>query len=1053
AAAEAIIEEQADRQTVEARLWQDPFAAVARSLGKPEKRSLEQRCLQRPGSSVLCRSPFRDEDKATLVIGVTLPGSPFPEETEHRRRTRYAVLAGLSRAGFAPADASRLGYFLWTLNDLGKETPPPLLIRSLDALGSGETPASAPRQQTIVPYEWLEQIPQQGQAGNRRVLVLWLKEEFFGGGAPLKKFAELRAFLFQDAQGNHGDSGLRIIGPFTSDVLRGMVNEARQFIQPPPYDKAFGQLPGETPGLENIRFYAYGASAPDNQLLGNLAAAYGSVQRFFGELGIGVSLQRTIAPDGALARGIASELRRRNVNLGAGRGDIALISERGTFYGQSLTEAVEHSLGHPRPGRRHQSPDAQGPDWIHKLTYLRGLDGQFPPESNRDRQQHQANTQEGGKALAASRFKAHSSAQNPDQPMGQAQYDYLRRISGQLLDLDQELRREKRQLRAIGVLGSDVFDKLLVLRALRPHFPETLFFTTEYDEAFTIASELPFTRNLIVSSGFGPMLHKNVQREIPPFRGSRQTSAFLATLLAAGDSTGNWELPLAFSATIGEQLLVARIFEIGRKGDVLALSGEGLPLFVPSPVPPGGRHEDCPGDLRDCSASPLIASYGSVIEGRSSADGRVLRTVADRPCGTREDTTNCGGIQPSLEQLFSRFETRSRHSLAAGLAALSVLALMMHFLGAVPRIASAAMLLIALGLAAGALATAFWEPLARFLTENGNGEPLALLAGVSIWPTVALRVLGIILALYFIWRAQERLRDNLASIAGEFSLKWPVAGNHSWRSFWRSICRGFGEFHTAARPAQAMPLKVEEIWRAYARQESVWPRFWRALSYTGVMFLAVIFVVIPIFGRPIVLARGELAANAYYWSTLVFGLLMLFLIFFVFDAACSCLRFMSKLRATQPRWPEETARLFDHRLRLQGKFVHNWIGLEFAARRTRCIGALIYYPFVLIALLIVSRSSVFASFPPDPSSLIALAIGLCVIFSCAIMLSWEAKAARDRARQSLQDVIIAAKGQSATAFAGVQGTKQGNQGDGKVPAAQLESLLQRLDQMTEGAFS
>jgi hypothetical protein len=70
---------------------------------------------------------------------------------------------------------------------------------------------------------------------------------------------------------------------------------------------------------------------------------------------------------------------------------------------------------------------------------------------------------------------------------------------------------------------------LLVLRALRPQFPEAVFFTTDLDEAFTMGSEITWTRNLVVSSSFGLSLHKSIQREIPAFRGSYQTSAFLAT--------------------------------------------------------------------------------------------------------------------------------------------------------------------------------------------------------------------------------------------------------------------------------------------------------------------------------------------------------------------------------------------------------------------------------------------------------------------------------------------------------------------------------------------
>ncbi len=35
--------------------------------------------------------------------------------------------------------------------------------------------------------------------------------------------------------------------------------------------------------------------------------------------------------------------------------------------------------------------------------------------------------------------------------------------------------------RAIGILGSDVYDKLLILRALRPRFPDVVFFTNNLD--------------------------------------------------------------------------------------------------------------------------------------------------------------------------------------------------------------------------------------------------------------------------------------------------------------------------------------------------------------------------------------------------------------------------------------------------------------------------------------------------------------------------------------------------------------------------------------------
>ena len=54
-----------------------------------------------------------------------------------------------------------------------------------------------------------------------------------------------------------------------------------------------------------------------------------------------------------------------------------------------------------------------------------------------------------------------------------------------------------------------------------------------------------------------------------------------------------------------------------------------------------------------------------------------------------------------------------------------------------------------------------------------------MLEGVSIWPTVVLRIIGIILAAYFIWQAQLRLSKNLAEIAKEMKLKQPVSASSS----------------------------------------------------------------------------------------------------------------------------------------------------------------------------------------------------------------------------------------------------------------------------------
>ena len=100
--------------------------------------------------------------------------------------------------------------------------------------------------------------------------------------------------------------------------------------------------------------------------------------------------------------------------------------------------------------------------------------------------------------------------------------------------------------RAVGVLGSDRYDKLLILQALRSLLPNAVFFTTDLDALVLHPTARPYTRNLLVASSFGLHLDDDLQREIPPFRSSYQTAAFFAAQAAVKGADGQpctWNEP------------------------------------------------------------------------------------------------------------------------------------------------------------------------------------------------------------------------------------------------------------------------------------------------------------------------------------------------------------------------------------------------------------------------------------------------------------------------------------------------------------------------------
>src|SRR5699024_10849882 len=51
------------------------------------------------------------------------------------------------------------------------------------------------------------------------------------------------------------------------------------------------------------------------------------------------------------------------------------------------------------------------------------------------------------------------------------------------------------------------------------------------------------------------------------------------------------------------------------------------------------------------------------------------------------------------------------------------------------------------------------------LTERGDGVPMTLLDGVSIWPTELIRLFALALAVWFIWRGWRNLNRNLDLVA------------------------------------------------------------------------------------------------------------------------------------------------------------------------------------------------------------------------------------------------------------------------------------------------
>lgn len=113
----------------------------------------------------------------------------------------------------------------------------------------------------------------------------------------------------------------------------------------------------------------------------------------------------------------------------------------------------------------------------------------------------------------------------------------------------------------------------------------------------------------------------------------------------------------------------------------------------------------------------------------------------------------------------------------------------------------------------------------------------------------------------------------------------------------------------------------------------------------------------------------------------------------------------------------------------------DFIDVQFIARRTRCIANLVYYPFMVIALMIVARSSVFDNFSVRAPILAVQGGALAIMIACGLLLNRAAEHARKRALENLSDKISQEWGRESSPS-----------------RTQWEKLRERIVAMREGAF-
>lgn len=674
-------------ERVPARLWQDPFAAVAKYKNDME---IVGRSMSSSDFARKITDKIKDYSSVT-VLGIMVFGSPYAEAAEDRLRRRYAAVSALGRLKYIPDYSQHIDFFESEMAE-----------GVISGVANGNELCDCTDQgqghKLIVPFEWFSEEKKNADSSHA-VLVLWLNEDKFQSN-PLLKLSNLISGIKNSVNKNDASNACRlefkILGPAGSTNLVSMMKEVSKLdckcSKCELVDCKCGEC--EFAIYEDFQIYSPFATADKTSLfehgLGSKSeeCKYGNVSKYLVAKSCGkIKLIRTIGSDKDLCESLNRELiLRRASPIDNNENHIALIAEWDTFYGRSLPQSFNDSVvsfGLPsefhinefkgqheidklckkiedgydfeidskirrntikwlnklleekglyekrsivtkntkhlseinrldkvinkldviinenQDSKPHESiakkseekkrkkemketnemkercikrrnrllleniyPGETPPigTQIHRFSYLRGIDGQLPGETLSGLDHKKAEKQ-------SKSNKDSKETNSMRRPTGRNQFDYLIRLTQQIKQINNELRiHDEGKIAAIGVLGSDVYDKLLILQAMRQYFPEVVFFTTDLDARLLHPDEFKWTRNLIVASYFGLRLHKDIHDPIPPFRDNYQTSLFFSIILALKASNQIFNDSIPQQNTIN-QLLQPQIFEIGRRGE------------------------------------------------------------------------------------------------------------------------------------------------------------------------------------------------------------------------------------------------------------------------------------------------------------------------------------------------------------------------------------------------------------------------------------------------------------------------------------------------------
>ncbi len=893
-----------------------------------------------------------DQKRVQILCAMLRPGLDMPAR-EQRQRQRLAIVSALASAGFVPEDSRLME--CCRLKDLGGK----------NWAENYASPWQLGEETLDVPFEWFVSTSSisgihanantPSKPRDRGVCVLWLDTQYLNvkkqSGKPLYF---LRAILNSMLAGyprpkEHATTAdisfdklrVSILGPNDTGGLMRMLREeeARQSST----NEAEGAWLGE---LHMVSPYA---TASAKTLLretksGDVKTLENRIQKLMNSALSGRATKESVVSqdlftrvplsDDYVAGALVQDLQRRGVVFpeehsgDPQHGDVVLVSEFDTGYGRELPAGLMASTPTGGVGQIWNHADSR---W-HWINFPRGLDGRFSS---------------GIEAQVEKKSDGKGDRMPGEEPRGINQMDALRRLAQQLAELDEARKRENMPgVVAVGVLGGDPYDKLLVFRALRPQLQDAQFFTNGLDAWLWDREELRTTKNLLVASPFGLRLADRWQAGKPPFRDSYQTSVYtgtLALLLEGKTRETLLEQVQLKGATTQDRIDSVRLFEIGREHPVdVSLPFKDQILADQRLHPDATKEEGFWTEPKRWWAGLGIIALAIAGIAVSLVVSHMPELAAKNKSGSGISAMLCGW-RATGRLILPKWAKKSLHAIV------------------VNPVWTALMILVA--------------PLvayACFLKQGSGGESFTFTHGVGAWPCFMLQVFAGLLCvkliaetLAMLWKGEDRLRhDYFATLNANLPQRKGFERFKHWVSCmflnWEKadiVQKAVGPAKPNMEAEEAPVLKIEKLWQAFRNSGKMSYRLLRS-GFVALLMLLAMEWLSQIYPSPNMPVRGEWTRVLFMNVETLASLLFIWLSVLIFDALWLNRIFIDWFARGTSEW--SNAQLIQHQPEASmRKHVCDYVDLKLIADWTRDIGKLTALPFYVLSLLLLSRLNFF----------------------------------------------------------------------------------------------